>query len=105
MLIVLGLILVLFYLLKKYGSKAGLKFLDQNQLKILARLSLGPRKDLFMVSFLHKTLLIGVTDQQINLVAEADQTTYGADKQQDIDTVMAASPCPSHGPTADDPGS
>ncbi len=41
-----------------------------NDLAVESRMSLGPKKNLMVVRFLNKRLLLGVTDQQITLLTE-----------------------------------
>ena len=49
-------------------------------LRVEAQLPLGPRKGLMVVRFLNKRVLLGLTDQQITLLAEAeDDEQAGAD--------------------------
>lgn len=57
---------VLWYL-KRRG---GLKVLGLGDLVVENRLPLGPKKNLMVVRFLNKRLLLGVTDQQITLLTE-----------------------------------
>lgn len=63
-----------FYLLKRYGPKAGLRSLDRGSLKMEAQLPLGPKRSVTVVRFLNKRLVLGVTETQINLLTtvEAD---------------------------------
>ena len=66
-LIIAGLWAALWYL-KRRG---GLKMLGlAGDLVIENRLPLGPKKNLLVVRFLNKRLLLGVTDQQITLLTE-----------------------------------
>ncbi|MBQ7585325.1 MAG: flagellar biosynthetic protein FliO [Desulfovibrionaceae bacterium] len=44
--------------------------LPKDALRMEAQLPLGPRKGLMVVRFLHKRLLLGVTDQQISVLTE-----------------------------------
>lgn len=71
LLLVLGLLFLGLALLKRLGFAArwapGSK---GNLLTIVERLVLGPRKQVIMVRFLNKYLVLGVTDAQINLIAE-----------------------------------
>ena len=58
-------------LLKRYGRFNFLprpSDLPKDALRMEAQLPLGPRKGLMVVRFLHKRLLLGVTDQQISLL-------------------------------------
>lgn len=70
LLIILGLIFLGFYLLKRYGHKAGLGMGSQGKLKIIGALSIGPKKSVVVVRFLNKDLVLGVTDSQITLLTE-----------------------------------
>ncbi|WP_028574025.1 flagellar biosynthetic protein FliO [Desulfonatronovibrio hydrogenovorans] len=70
LLIILGLIFLGFYLLKRFGHKAGLGMGSGNMLKIVATLGIGPKKSIVVVRFLNKDLVLGVTDSRINLLTE-----------------------------------
>ncbi|WP_050775221.1 MULTISPECIES: flagellar biosynthetic protein FliO [Desulfonatronospira] len=78
--LILALIFLLYYLLKKYGHKAGLGRSGSEYLQTKAVMSLGPRKNIVVVRFLNKYLVLGVTDTQINLLKEMD-----ADHEQEQD--------------------
>lgn len=45
--------------------------LPRDALTLEAQLPLGPRKGLMVVRFLHKRLLLGITEQQITLLTES----------------------------------
>ncbi|MFO8032374.1 MAG: flagellar biosynthetic protein FliO [Desulfohalobiaceae bacterium] len=72
LLLLLGLILLGFYLLKRFGPRAGLRFAAGEQIKLLGQVSLGPKRQLVLVRFLNRLLLLGVTETNIQLLAEAD---------------------------------
>ncbi len=72
LLLLLGLLYVGFYLLRKYGHKAGLGSAAKGRLKLEGGLSLGPKRSLVLVRFLNKHLLLGVTDHSITLLTEAE---------------------------------
>ncbi|MFP4391451.1 MAG: flagellar biosynthetic protein FliO [Desulfohalobiaceae bacterium] len=69
--LLLGLLLLGFYLLKRYGPNAGLRFAAGEQMKVLGQVSLGPKRQLVLVRFLNRLLLLGVTETNIQLLAEA----------------------------------
>ncbi len=69
--IILGVIFLGFYLLKRYGHKAGLGMGSSNRLKLMDILNVGPKKSIVVVRFLNKDLVLGVTDSRINLLAES----------------------------------
>lgn len=66
-LIVAALFLALWFLRRKGGLKM---LTGQGDLYLESRLALGPKKYLFVVRFLNKRLLLGVTDQQITMLTE-----------------------------------
>jgi flagellar protein FliO/FliZ len=68
--VILALVFLVLHLLKRYGPRAGLRVGGGNELKIISQIGLGPKKNLVVVRFLNKILVIGVTDTQINLVTE-----------------------------------
>jgi flagellar protein FliO/FliZ len=52
----------------------------RDALRIEAQIPLGPRRGLMVVRFLNKRLLLGLSDQQVNLLAEAEYNEHaGAD--------------------------
>jgi len=61
-----------FYLLKRFGPRAGLGLFPRAQFKVEAQLPLGPRKSVVVVRFLNKRLVLGVTDANINLLIEME---------------------------------
>lgn len=72
LLLLLGLLLVAFWLLKRYGPKAGLSMFKRGGLALEGSLALGPRKAVVVVRFLNKVLVLGVTENQINLLTQLD---------------------------------
>jgi len=70
LLLILGLIFLAFALLKRYGLAAKLQGRSAGTLEVKERVALGPRKQLVVVRFLNKLLVLGVTDAGINLIAE-----------------------------------
>lgn len=73
LLLLLGLLLVAFWLLKRYGPKAGLGMFKRGGLTLEGQLALGPRKSVVLVRFLNKVLVLGVTESQINLLTQVDE--------------------------------
>ena len=70
--LLLGLLLVAYWLLKRYGPKAGLGVFRRGGLAVEGSLALGPRKSLVVVRFLNKVMVLGVTESSINLLTEVD---------------------------------
>lgn len=71
LLFILLLIFAAYWLLRRYGPKIGLGPAGRGgMLRLMAHLSLGPRKSVIVVRFLHKDLVLGVTDQSITLLTE-----------------------------------
>jgi len=70
--LLLAVLFLVLYFLKKFGPKTGLPFSQQYQLKIVGQLSLGPKKKLILVRFLNRILLLGVTDSNIELISETE---------------------------------
>jgi flagellar protein FliO/FliZ len=76
MLLLLALLLLGLALLKRYGLAAKLQGGGSGAaLRIEERMMLGPRKQLVVVRFLNRRLLLGITDTGINLIAE-DQADH-----------------------------
>lgn len=48
------------------------KFQADNRIKILSRVSLGPKQHLYLVKIDEKCILLGVTDQAVNKIIELE---------------------------------
>ena len=70
--LVLALLFVGFYLLKRFGPKTGLGVFKRGDLKLEGQLSLGPKRSVVVVRFLNKVLVLGVTESQVNLITEME---------------------------------
>jgi len=68
--LVLALLFLVLFLLKRYGHKAGLTRHLSRDLQVLGQVSLGPRKSVVMVRYLNKVMVLGVTDSSITLLTE-----------------------------------
>jgi len=66
----LALVMGGFYLLKRFGPNR-VRIFGRGMLSVEAQLPLGPRRNVVVVRFLNKRLVLGVTDQQITLLHEA----------------------------------
>ena len=74
LMLMLGVLFAAFWILKRYGHKAGLGMLTNPTLKMEARLPLGPKKQVVVLRYRDKHLVLGVTDQNITLLTETDIT-------------------------------
>ena len=73
LLLLLGVIFVAFYLLRRFGPRLGLPMARRHTgLVFEGQLPLGPRKSVVLVRFLNKVMVLGVTEQSINLLTEID---------------------------------
>ncbi len=72
LLLILGVLLLAYWLLKRYGPKAGLSMFKRGGLAVEGSLALGPRKAVVVVRFLNKVMVLGVTETTINLLTEVD---------------------------------
>lgn len=70
LLLILGFIFLALTLLKRYGLASRLQGRHSATLRVEERVVLGPRKQLVVVRFLNRLLVLGVTDSGINLIAE-----------------------------------
>jgi flagellar protein FliO/FliZ len=70
LLLILGLLFLGLALMKRYGLAARLQGRSSGLLRVEERVSLGPRKQLVVVRFLNRILVLGVADAGINLIAE-----------------------------------
>ncbi len=69
---ILAIIFIGVWALKRYGPAIGMGGLKNAGLELLGQLPLGPKRGLAVVRFQDRTLVLGVTEHQINLVAEMD---------------------------------
>lgn len=78
LLLVLGLLWLVVWALRKRGALPGMARLGRNSFKVEASLPLGPKKNLVLVRFLNSRFLLGVTDHQITLIKEVEgQDAHG----------------------------
>lgn len=78
--LLLAILFLAFYLLKKYGPRAGLGVFNRGDLKMEAQLPLGPKRSVVVVRFLNKRLVVGVTETQINLLTTMEVDLHEQDK-------------------------
>lgn len=88
MLLLLALLLLGLALLKRYGLAARFQGGGGSALRIEERVMLGPRKQLLVVRFLNKRLLLGVTDTGINVIAEDQADHANHVEQADFQTTL-----------------
>ncbi len=70
LLLILGLIFLAMALMRRYGIAERLQGRNSGSMRVEERVALGPRKQLVVVRFLNKLLVLGVSDAGINLIAE-----------------------------------
>jgi len=68
--LVLGLILLGGYLLKRYGAASGIASDRSDSIRVVATKMLGARRSLMLVRVRGQTLLLGLTPQSINCLTE-----------------------------------
>ena len=97
LLLILVVILLAYWMLRRFGPRFGLGAPAKSRgLRIESYLTLGPKKNIMVVRFLNRLLVLGVTDQSINLLTEVDASDENKDFQAVLDDA---------GRRADDPGS
>jgi flagellar protein FliO/FliZ len=95
LLLILAIILIAYWMLRRFGPKFGLGPGGRGgMLRLMAHLSLGPRKSVIVVRFLNKDLVLGVTDHTITLLTEG--TTDHA-SQNDFASTLAQNVRPDDG--------
>lgn len=70
-----------YWLLRRYGPRGGLG-LARGDLKLEGQLSLGPKRHVVVVRFLNRRMVLGVTENNINLLTEVKT---GDDDEQTAD--------------------
>lgn len=73
MLLLLGGLAGVLYVLKRFGHKAGLGGMGRGDMSLEGQLALGPRKSVAVVRCAGQRLVLGVTDERINLLARLDE--------------------------------
>ncbi len=97
LLAILLFIFAAYWLLRRYGSKFGLGPVGRGGLlRLESSLSLGPRKNIIVVRFMHKHLVLGVTDQTITLLTE-ETADHDHDPPSGFAATLAAKTRPSPG--------
>jgi len=98
LLLLLGVMFVAFYLLKRFGPRLGLPMAKRNNLLILeGQLSLGPKRGVVLVRFLNKVMVLGVTEHSINLLTEIDDNH---DRETDFAAALDKADPPADPPAA-----
>jgi flagellar protein FliO/FliZ len=85
--LLLGLLFLAFYLIKRFGPRMGLSSLNSRDLSLHAQLALGPKRTVVVVRFLNKYLVLGVTETQINKITEMD-AQHGQTTATDFERVL-----------------
>lgn len=106
LLLILGVILLAYWMLKRFGPRLGLgSRAAVHGLRFEGQLALGPKKSIMVVRFLNKLLVLGVTDQSINLLTEVDQSHEAKEFESSLDEARAGLGGPAGGdPAAGGPG-
>jgi len=95
LILILGVILLAYYLLKKFGPKLGIGMPGRSdKLVFLGHLPLGPKKNVVMVRFLNRILLLGVTEHSINYLTETktDDPDFASDFKAVLDKTAGNDP-------------
>lgn len=75
--LILGFLLIVLWAVKKYGIRLGLaKMGTDKDLVLENHISLGPKRDACVVRYKNKKYILGVTDHQINLIAEIEDNNH-----------------------------
>lgn len=69
-LIVIGLLYLFLYLLKRFFYRPGSSLAESGQFELLQQFHLGPKKNLTLIRVCGRILLLGVTDSSINTLME-----------------------------------
>jgi flagellar protein FliO/FliZ len=88
--LILGVLFLGVWLLKRFGPKAGLGMFQRGDLKLEGQLGLGPKKSVAVVQFLNKVLVLGVTDERITLLTELEEEDEAAERKDFSKTMQQA---------------
>lgn len=86
--LVLALLMVASYLLRRYGHKLGVGGNRRSGLELLGQLPLGPRRGVAVVRFMNRVLVLGVTEQQVNLLTEVNEAKEGPEDEEGFSHVL-----------------
>ena len=81
--LILAILFIGFWFLRKYGPALGVGGVKKAGLELIGQLPLGPKRGLAVVRFEGRTLVLGVTEHQINLVAELPENGLAKDTETD----------------------
>ncbi|SKA82935.1 flagellar biosynthetic protein FliO [Desulfobaculum bizertense] len=70
--LVLALLLGGFWIIRRVQNRTGLGFLKRKDLQIVAQLPLGGKRNIIVVRFLNKLLVLGVCNSSINVLTETE---------------------------------
>jgi flagellar biosynthetic protein FliO len=77
LLIVLGMILLLFYLAKRLKLRYGFRSGGVPELRLLETLNLAPKRGLALVEFSGQWLIVGIGTERVSLIARMDRPPGG----------------------------
>jgi len=82
LMIVLGMILVLFYLARKLKLRSGFRSAAIPEMRLVETLNLAPKRGLALVEFSGQWLIVGIGAENVSLIAKMDrpQTEEGGDR-------------------------
>lgn len=81
-----GAIAVIFFLLKKYSKKLSPK-LASKDIEVISRSSLTPKSHLYIVEVEGQKLLLGVTENSVNLVKEISEKPKNNSESMNLDNL------------------
>ncbi|WP_237559930.1 flagellar biosynthetic protein FliO [Desulfohalovibrio reitneri] len=87
LLLLLAVLFAGFWLLRKFGHKAGLNLgggSGKGGLKLVAQMPLGPKRSVVVVRFLNREMVLGVTEHSINLLTELEHDNGETDFAQTL---------------------
>jgi flagellar protein FliO/FliZ len=70
LLLILAFLFAGFYILRRFGHKAGLGMMTRGDMVMESQMGLGPRRSIVVVRHQNKRMVLGVTEHNINLLSE-----------------------------------
>lgn len=86
LLIMLGVMYLLLYLVKKYLYSFDKKSSNKLKIKVLSTQTILPKKYVSVIEFHNQLYLIGVSDQSINLLDKLNQFVNDPNPDQEVNT-------------------
>jgi flagellar protein FliO/FliZ len=84
LMIVLGMILIFFYLAKRLKLRSGLRSGEIPEMRLIETLNLAPKRGLALVEFSGQWLIVGIGAESVSLIAQMDRPPRGKEGDEPL---------------------